>query len=215
MYKLDLHTHSHASPDGSLRLEDYERMLAGTLDIVAITDHDSISFAVEAKAKLGDRIIIGEEISTLEGEIIGLYLSKKVEPGLSATDTVQAIHAQGGIVYVPHPFETVRKGLPLTVLDTIAASVDIMEVGNGRAVFQDKSAQARKWAAEHHTAMAASSDAHGWHGWGKTYSAVSALPTLQTLASLLRQPTTEYKSDKVGLRGIMYPKINRHRNKIT
>src|SRR5690606_35884246 len=112
----------------------------------AVTDHNTIAFAQELNAKLGAQIVVGEEITAREGEIVGLFLTEKVKPGMSAADTARAIKQQGGLVYIPHPFETVRKGLPLTVLDAIAEDVDIIEIRNGRAVFQNKGKQAEAWA---------------------------------------------------------------------
>ena len=100
MIKIDLHTHSVGSPDGGITLEEYARLLDDkVLDMIAVTDHDSIEQALVIQNKLGPRIIIGEEITSLEGEIIGLFLNQKVEPGLTAKKTVQAIKSQGGLVY--------------------------------------------------------------------------------------------------------------------
>lgn len=212
MYKIDLHTHSIASPDGSLDENHYRKMLdSGRLDCIAVTDHNTIAFAKELHTKLGERIIVGEEITTLDGEIIGLYLTKPIKPGMSAVDTARAVKEQGGLVCVPHPFETVRKGLQIAVLDAIADQVDIIEVRNGRAVFQNKSKQAEAWAAEHHVAGVASSDSHGWHGWGRTYTIVSELPTQDTLVKLLASAT--YKVGLPGIRGVLYPKLNRIRRR--
>ncbi len=208
MYKIDLHTHSIASPDGGLSLANYA---ASSLNYIAITDHDHIDFALQAQKKLGDKIIVGEEITTQEGEIIGLFLSKLVPSGLSAEETVKLIREQNGLVYIPHPFETVRKGLPRPVLGNIADEVDIVEVFNGRAIFQNKSDQARVWADQHSLPGAASSDAHGPIGWGKSFSAVSAQPTAQSLPELLKQ--AKLSRHYVGTRGILYPKYNRLRRK--
>jgi predicted metal-dependent phosphoesterase TrpH len=206
--KIDLHTHSIASHDGSLKTEDYRRMLdAGQLDCIAVTDHNVISFAKQLNEELGHQIIIGEEISTLDGEIIGLYLQEAIRPGLSAAATVQAIKKQGGLVYIPHPFETVRKGIKKATLDSISKDVDIIETQNGRAIFQNKSEQAIAWATEHKIPGIASSDSHGWHGWGRTYSIVSAIPTRATLVDLLSQAQTRFGSP--GIRGVLYPKFNR------
>src|SRR5262245_43185713 len=111
--KIDLHTHSIASPDRSLSAKNYQKMLAsGKLDYVAVTDHNVIDFARILHDQLGEQIIVGEEIATSEGEIIGLYLTSVVPSGLSAAETVRAIKDQDGLVYIPHPFETLRNGLP-------------------------------------------------------------------------------------------------------
>jgi predicted metal-dependent phosphoesterase TrpH len=191
---------------------DYQRMLeSGQLDVIAVTDHDTIDGALRLRDELGDKIIVGEEITTSEGEIIGLYLSQLVPSGQTPEETVQLIRAQNGLVYIPHPFETVRKGLPRAALDRIATEVDIVEIHNGRAYFQDKSSNVRTWAVKHKVAMAASSDAHGPAGWGRTHSVVTEPPTRDSLARLLVRAT--YSERKVGLRGIFYPKLNRLRKR--
>ncbi|HSW80914.1 MAG TPA: PHP domain-containing protein [Candidatus Saccharimonas sp.] len=206
MFTIDLHTHSQASPDGALTLADYER---SPLDFIAITDHDRIDFALGAKAKLGAKIIVGEEITTRDGELIGLFLTHAIPPKLSATQTITAIKKQGGLVYVPHPFETVRKGVQKPTLDAIAKEVDIIETHNGRAVFQNYGCHARTWVKEHEVAAASSSDAHGPYGWNRTYSFIAAEPTTKNLPDLLRT-ANKRRNDTVGL-GILYPKINRLR----
>jgi predicted metal-dependent phosphoesterase TrpH len=213
MFKVDLHTHSQGSPDGGLTRGDYQRMLtSGKLDFIAVTDHDSIAFAQELHQDLGEQIIVGEEITTADGELIGLYLKEKIPAGLMAPEAAKAIHAQGGLVYVPHPFETVRKGLSLAVLEEIAPEVDIVETKNGRAVFQNRSEQTLAWSKKKQLPGAASSDAHGRHGWGKTFSVVSQVPTRDNLSGLLTK--AEYHAGSPGLRGVMHPKINRLRKKL-
>lgn len=210
LYKVDLHTHSVASPDGSLTAKHYKRALAAKrLDCIAVTDHNTISMAVELHKELGNKIIVGEEITTKDGEIIGLYLCQVVPAGMSAAETVQAIHEQGGLVYIPHPFETVRKGLTLEALQLIATDVDIIETHNGRAIFQNRTSQALIWSIGHSVPGAASSDAHGQAGWGRTYTALHAMPTRDTLIKLLDE--AGFKRSFPGVRGMLYPKFNRLR----
>lgn len=212
MTTIDLHTHSGGSPDGSLDLKAYREMLAhGRLDYVAVTDHDSLEMAQKLQEEIGGRIIVGQEITTKEGEIIGLYLTKAVPPHKSAKATVHAIKKQGGLVYIPHPFETVRRGVTLETLDEIAEDVDIIEVYNGRAVFQNMSDQALAWSRLHEVATACSSDAHGRRGWGRTYSLVSDSPTKDNLVTLLKNATHERET--VGWVGLLYPKLNRLRKR--
>ena len=213
MIAIDLHTHSEGSPDGGLRLRDYARMLtSGTLQTIAITDHDDIAFAQSVQESLGNQIIVGEEITTKDGELIGLFLKARIMPGLSAHETAEAIKAQDGLVYIPHPFETVRKGIAQQTLDEIAELVDIVEVHNGRAIFQNRGAIAQTWAEAHSKAMAASSDAHGKRGWGKTFSIVTEVPRQSTLVSLLK--SAELSRGTVGLRGVLYPKQNRLKRRL-
>lgn len=213
MYKVDLHTHSTYSPDGSIKTADYARALQqGVLDYIAVTDHNTIDNAVLIQQELGDRIIVGEEISTQEGEAIGLYLKETIPAGLSVSAAVERIRSQNGIVYIPHPFESVRQGLSSTALDSIAGSVDVIEIHNGRALFQNRGSQAREWAEHNGSGQAASSDAHGRIGWGKTYSVISAPPSREALTDLLKH--AQYHEGMVGYRGVLYPKYNRLRKRI-
>ncbi len=206
--KLDLHTHSTASPDGGIKPADYGRMLdRGTLHYIAVTDHGTTATALSLQAEFGDRIIVGQEIMTTAGEIIGLYLQATIPAKLTPQQTVMAIRQQGGLVYIPHPFETTRHGLQTEDLALIADDVDIIEAHNGRAVFQDKSQQAHQWAAEHTCAIAASSDSHSLAGWGRTYTVVAAVPDRDNLVELLRQAT--YTTGFPGVRAVMAPKLNR------
>ena len=209
MPRIDLHTHSIVSPDGSLTDAHYAAMLAsGRLDYIAVTDHNRIDFAAALQAQLGKQIIIGEEVTTTEGEIIGLFLRELVPAGLSAYQTAVQIHEQGGLVYVPHPFETVRKGISLQTLTAIADLVDIIEIYNGRTL-QNRGKRAAVWAQTHKVAAAASSDAHGTRGWGKTCSIIDVPPTVTGLVKALRSAT--YDTRSVGVVGRLYPKYNRLR----
>lgn len=185
---------------------------SGALDFVAVTDHNSITAAHHLQAELGERIIVGEEITTTEGEIIGLYLKEAIPAQLTPEETIRRIRAQKGLVYVPHPFETVRQGLPEKTLRRIAKDVDILEVHNGRAVFQNHSNQAAGWVKAHPVVGAASSDAHGWRGWGKTYSHIAEKPTRTNLVRLLSEAT--YAVHAPGVIGLLYPKINRAKTKL-
>src|SRR5579864_5975300 len=117
LYRVDLHTHSIISQDGGITAAQYEKLLqSGELDCIAITDHNETSFARIMHKKLGDRIVIGEEILTRDGEIIGLYLKETIPAGIDLDEAVASIKYQGGLVYIPHPFERVRKGLKKSAL---------------------------------------------------------------------------------------------------
>jgi predicted metal-dependent phosphoesterase TrpH len=213
MIKLDLHTHSTDSHDGGISLEDYKHLLSSdVLDYVAITDHNSTSLAHVAKAEIGDAIIVGEEIMTTEGEIVGLFLESTIPPGLSPEATIAAIKSQDGIVYIPHPFETIRKGLHPAVLEKIVEDIDIIEVCNGRAFAQNRSEQTVVWAKMNHIPGAASSDAHGIHGIGRTYSAVKEKPTRENLIKLIKDSTPI--TSRPSLRSLLYPKYHTIKKKV-
>lgn len=208
--KVDLHTHSTASPDGGIRPADYAALLRnGTLNYIAVTDHDTIDLALDLHKIHGDRIIVGQEITCQEGELVGLFLTKKITPGTTVLQAAKAIHAQGGIVYVPHPFETVRKGISPALLEAVAADVDIIEVHNGRAVFQNLGPKALTWARLNKKPTAASSDAHGKRGAGTTYSVVPHPPTAQNLVAQLQ--TAKLVAEHPPLHSLLYPTYHRLR----
>jgi predicted metal-dependent phosphoesterase TrpH len=134
LLRVDLHLHSSASPDCS---SDPKRVLQRCrllgLSPVFLTDHDTISGAASLQSAGIDRIVVGEEVSTTEGEVIGLFLQKEVRSGLNARDTALEIKAQGGLLYLEHPYDRSRRCLSEVAIEAIADLVDIVEVFNGRS----------------------------------------------------------------------------------
>lgn len=211
--KIDLHTHSILSHDGGISAQQYKEALKnGLLDCVAITDHNEISFALQLHKELGNKVIVGEEIMTTEGEIIGLFLTTHIAPGLTPKETIKHIRKQNGLVYIPHPFETVRKGLPATVLADITDDIDIVETFNGRAFWQKKHRQANEFSLDNDITPAASSDAHGPKALGHTYSHIDELPAKNTLVSLLQEGSIVTIAPTA--RALLYPKFNKILKKI-
>lgn len=214
VYKIDLHTHSYASTDGGITLNQYERALSNkVLDYIAITDHNRIDGAQAIQKSLGHQIIVGEEIMTTHGEIIGLYLKEAISCGLSPLETALQIHAQDGIVMIPHPFETTRKGMSESQMSLILDQIDLVEVCNGRAVNQKLGAKSVVWAKLNNKIGTANSDTHGAKGLGGTYNLVRELPTRQTLIKLLSTSTAIYR--RPSPRELLYPKYHRIRNKLS
>lgn len=212
-YKLDLHTHSIISQDGGITAAQYEKILqTGMLDCIAITDHNETSFARIMQKKLGERIIIGEEIRTTEGEIIGLYLQETIPGGISVDEVIASIKHQGGLVYLPHPYEHFRKGWQTGTIDRIAEDIDIVEVFNGRGRFRGKPVQAEQFALKNNMLQAASSDAHGWRGLGHTSSMLTEFPTHKTLKHLLTTAILDKTYAPVYTN--FYPLLNRIKNNI-
>jgi len=161
--RLDLHVHtvysfdSAIEPDG-LRTACRERGLAGA----AVTDHDSLRGGLEFAAELPDLLIIpGSEIRSAEGEIIGLFLQEDVPPGLSAPETMRRIHAQGGVVVIPHPFDLVKlRRMSARRLLELRDEIDAVEGLNGKPRWWLANSAARRFAAEHGLASTGGSDAH-------------------------------------------------------
>jgi len=160
----DFHVHSHHSKDCVSTVEDIlERAREVGLDVVAITDHDSIAGGLEAR-ELGDRyglrVVVGEEVKSAEGEVIGLFLERAVPPGMTFADTVAAIKEQGGIVYVPHPFDRLHTVPSAALLRANVTDIDVLEVFNSRLAFPGFNEQAERFARRYRVPAAAGSDAH-------------------------------------------------------
>jgi len=212
-YKIDLHTHSIISYDGGMRTQQYKKLLdLQIVDCIAITDHNETKFARATQNTLGEGIIIGEEIGTKDGEIIGLFLKETIHGGRTAVETVQEIHKQGGIVYIPHPFETMRKGVQRPVLEKIEQYIDVIEVFNGRARWFGKPEEAEAFAQKFNLAKAASSDAHCYRGAGRTVSLVKDIPKKDTLTHLLKDATL--KKTYAPFYTLACPAVNKVKNKL-
>ena len=169
--KVELHSHTRHSRDCLL---SYDRIIdvcrRRGVGALAVTDHNEIDGAFEMRRRAPFPVIVGEEIFTAQGEIIGLFLEDFIPRGLSAAETVARIKAQGGLVYVPHPFDSYRKGaVGRDTLDTIRADVDLIEVLNARNIRHEDDEKAAHYAREYGLTMAAGSDAHSVGEFGNAY----------------------------------------------
>jgi predicted metal-dependent phosphoesterase TrpH len=173
--RLDCHLHTAASGDARTTLDQLvERIEAVHLDIVCVTDHHSIEFAELAQIlvrDIGARVIVGEEIRTPSGELIGLYLSERIPYVLPVADVVQRIRAQGGLVYAPHAFDPERAGMKLGPLELLARAgqLDIVEVFNAKIADQTYNREAVEFAERFGLAPGVGSDAHDPEGIGAAY----------------------------------------------
>jgi predicted metal-dependent phosphoesterase TrpH len=159
--RVDLHNHSHYSPDSILTPEKFVREVhRRRLDVVAITDHNTIRGALAVRELADFPVIIGEEIRSDDGEILGLFLTDEVPKGLSAAETIARIKDQGGIVGVPHPFDSLRAALQEMVMRSLIDQIDFIEGLNARMVFSAHNDKARELAAARDLPVSAGSDAH-------------------------------------------------------
>ena len=145
LVRVDCHLHTVASGDAVTTLDELaERAAQAGLDVVFITDHNEISAAVTAAGRnLGVRVIVGEEIRTPDGDIIGLFLTERVPYVLPVAEVVARIRSQGGLVYAPHPFDQDRSSLGRVLPELCAAgAVDIVEVFNAKIATQEPNERA-------------------------------------------------------------------------
>ncbi|ANE44390.1 PHP-associated domain-containing protein [Deinococcus puniceus] len=191
--KIDLHMHTEVSHDCRTRLRDIPAwMLSGGTRTIAVTDHDQQRGGPELAAIVADmglserlNIIAGEEITTAEGELIGLFLTERIPPRLSPEDTVQAIHAQGGLVMLQHGFDPLKRyRLKPEATARIADSIDLVEVFNSRVSRPRWNRAAAAWAQERGLPMCAGSDAHTLQDIGEAWVEAPFRP-IHTPADLL------------------------------
>ena len=173
MIRVDCHLHTVASGDAVLTLEQLaERARGSGLDVVCVTDHNETSAAVTAAANrdLGVRIVVGEEIRTPDGDVIGLFLTERIPYVLPLAEVVGRIRAQGGLVYVPHPFDLQRSSLGAVLPGMCErGDVDVVEVFNAKIADQALNDQAAALAAAYGLPGGAGSDAHDPAGVGAAY----------------------------------------------
>jgi predicted metal-dependent phosphoesterase TrpH len=128
------------------------------LSPIFVTDHDTIAGALELR-EAGVKVVIGEEIMTTDGELIGLFLGEEIPAGLPARETVRRIKAQGGLVYLEHPYDVFRRRLSEEAIEDLADMIDIVEVWNGRSD-QQINESAKQLCEVLGAAAGAGSDAH-------------------------------------------------------
>jgi predicted metal-dependent phosphoesterase TrpH len=167
----DLHLHTSWSHDCSVDVDELlDHAEAQGLGAIAVTDHNVFGGALEAVERArGRRLVVipGEEIKTAEqGEVIGLFLREEIPRGMSFGDTVAAIRAQGGLVYLPHPFDRMHAIPEPATLHRHLAEIDVFEVYNARLLFEAYNEEALRFAGKYNLRPGAGSDAHVLAGVG-------------------------------------------------
>jgi predicted metal-dependent phosphoesterase TrpH len=195
--KVCLHNHTRCSKYGLSWIDDFRRALdEKSVSKFAITDHNTTAGAKAIRDKLGeDRIIIGEEIDSSAGEIIGLFLTKAVERDLPLRETCRRIKDQGGIVYIPHP--GINSGVPLPDLEQIADDIDIVEAHNGWTHFAVAGGKRRQryremieaWCIRHGLPMVSATDSHYPKNLGRSYTVMKDFSNAEELKASVKEDT--------------------------
>ena len=160
-WRVDLHMHTSASKDCLSDPADVVRRAREIgLDRIAITDHDEIEGAFAASELDPELVIVGEEVRTAEGlDLIGLFLHEHISPGGTFIEVADEIRRQGGVVYVPHPFDA-HRGTTEEFLDTVVDRIDAVEGFNARIHAPARNQRAVNWAGARGLPVGAGSDAH-------------------------------------------------------
>jgi predicted metal-dependent phosphoesterase TrpH len=172
---VDLHMHTDHSHDCATPVE----VLLATareqgLGAIAVTDHNEVSGALEARAQAAEldpahpvKVIVGEEVKTAsQGEVIGLFIEERIPRGLTMAETVAEIKRQGGVVYVPHPFDRMHAVPDYEHLLPVLDEVDAIEVFNPRVAIGAFNEEAARFAAKYRIPAGAGSDSHVAQGLG-------------------------------------------------
>lgn len=186
----DLHTHSRASFDSLASPASLVRTAAARgLTHLAITDHDRIDGALEARDRAAElapdlTVIVGEEVRTADGDLICLFLDRAIPPGLPVEEAIAAAREQGGLVGVPHPFDRFRSSLLRDArMERLAPLVDWVETHNARILARAGNQKAAEFALAHDLPGIAVSDAHSAFEIGVSYTILEDDPS--TAAGLL------------------------------
>jgi glycosyltransferase involved in cell wall biosynthesis len=166
---VDLHMHTDHSPDCATPVDtllDTAKKVG--LGAIAITDHNEISGALEARKRAnGIKVIVAEEVKTADqGEVIGLFIEEKIPRGMTLQETIAEIRRQGGLVYVPHPFDRMHAVPDYEHLLDVVEQIDAIEVFNPRVAFSAFNEEAARFAAKYRIVAGAGSDSHVAQGLG-------------------------------------------------
>ncbi len=158
-----MHSHTMWSGDSTTTPDEIAAAVAEAgIDVLCVTDHNAIKGALELVDRLPCRVIVGEELRTHAGEVIGLFLDVRIPIGTNPADAARAIRGQGGIVYIPHPYDPMRRNITEPALDALIADglVDAIEVINAKTSLRSLNDRAAVTADHHGLAAGAGSDAH-------------------------------------------------------
>lgn len=201
MLKTDLHIHTSFSKDGESTVEQVLTAAAGAgLDIIAITDHDTMDgYRLACELATDILIIPGVEISTKEGHLIALGIENPPPAGFSILDTIQEVKNAGGITILPHPFHRYRHGAALKCFESFAAA-DAIEIYNSRYVIPHANRRAMRLAHAMGKPVVAGSDAHNarYIGYGRTL--IDAEKNIESVLKAIKEGKTQPAGRKTPVR---------------
>lgn len=185
----DLHCHTVHSKDCLMRPERLVEVARQRgLDRLAITDHNRIEGALEAEALDPELIVVGEEVWTTKGELLGYYLSEQVPANLEPMEAIERLRAQGAVISVSHPLDSMRGGAwDEDDLREILPYVDAIEVFNARSLTRAPNERARKLAEAMRLPGTAGSDSHAYLEVGRTRLRLPAFHDAESMREALER----------------------------
>ena len=186
MLRVDLHLHSHYSHDGLSSLDELiERAHECRLDRIALTDHNTVEGALKLVRVAPELAIAGEEVKTLEGEVIGLFITDRVPPFLAPEEAMDRIHQMGGLTYIPHPLDRHRANFRPERMVELATRIDIIESYNPWCDAAANTAAARL-AEELAKVQATGSDSHSAEELGRSWMEIEEYSSTEDFLEKLR-----------------------------
>jgi predicted metal-dependent phosphoesterase TrpH len=207
----DFHCHTVFSHDCCTSIPELvRRCRRAGIDCLAVTDHNEIEGALRVRDTAGFRVIVGEEIFTAGGEVIGLFLESCIPPRLPFRETLERIKAQGGLTYLPHPVSGIRKSrLSRAVVEANLDLLDVVETYNARTLLgdDDEARWVEALTRTHDLATAAASDAHSPWEVGTVRVALEDFTTPGELLQRLRAARVTARPVPLWMRGVLNHKV--------
>lgn len=199
----ELHCHSNYSKDCNLSIDTIIHLCTEhSIGVIALTDHNEIAGAVELqqKAPKNLQVILGEEIATAQGDLIGLFLKEYIAPRQDIAKTIDQIHSQGGLALLPHPFDRLRReAVGKMVTRAVAERIDFIEIFNARCVFSGDNTHAKQFAKEHNIPAFVGSDAHLPREYGNALNLIESFTDAISFKKSLASATFTTKAAGIGV----------------
>lgn len=182
--KIDFHIHSYYSPDANMKPKDIlEAALSKGLDVISVTDHNSTRGGIETrdyaeKKDLPIKVLVGQEVKTISGEIIVLDLEENIPKDMTLEETIS--YGKKGFIIVPHPFDKFRKGIGQEI-DSIKNKINAIEVFNSRTLLSSHNKLAETYTKTNHIPGTAGSDSHFLEELGSSYFMIEAKTTTNSI----------------------------------
>lgn len=186
-WRVELHSHTLWSKDCVVPFKRILMLMEQRgIDKIAITDHNTVEGALLLQAQAPERIIVGEEIMTTQGELLGYFMQESIPPMLSPQETIRRLREQGAAISVSHPFDRLRKGAwdepdLLRIMD----QVDAIEVFNARCLYPEDNARAVAFAQKHKLRGTIGSDAHSRPEYGRALTVLPPFANAQEFVAAL------------------------------
>ncbi len=202
LWKGDFHCHTAYSPCSNLTLERLAALCEKHgLNVLAVTDHDTIDGALRFRSLVRFPVIIGEEITSSAGHVIGYFLKERIPPGLNLAETIERVHAQGGIASIPHPFDALlpaRRTMTEDALISVVGQIDLVEAFNARNILARFNQQAQTFAERYHLHTIACSDSHFAGEVGRTFTMLAPFATPQEFVRSIAAGTSTRRASFPG-----------------